>query len=245
VTSEARRSAAPAPGRAVTPALDRGATPALSRAVIVDRAVAIADVDGLDAVSIRRLGQEFGVTPMALYWHVQNKDELLAAMGDRIFADLAIPADATRPWDERLNDLMRAMLQGLRRHPALLPLAFQRVIACPDGLELTEAALTILHDGGFSTRQAANIAAHALRTAIGLVADEPGTEGGLADPDHDLHLAQKRANLAALPPQLYPRLLEAADDLLDCADQGAYDELGVDLFIAGVQALAPAGVRQG
>ncbi len=59
----------------------------LSREAIVDRAIAIADVEGLEAVSIRRLGQQFGVTPMALYWHVQNKDELLAAMGDRIFAD--------------------------------------------------------------------------------------------------------------------------------------------------------------
>ena len=47
-------------------------------------------------MSIRRLGQEFGVTPMALYWHVQNKDELLAAMGDRIFAGHR-PADRSQP----------------------------------------------------------------------------------------------------------------------------------------------------
>ena len=45
---------------------------------------------------------------------------------------------------------MVALLAGLRRHPALLPLAFQRVTACPDGLELTETALQILRDGGFS-----------------------------------------------------------------------------------------------
>src|ERR1700761_8892487 len=103
----------------------------LSRASIVDRAVAIADVEGLEAVSIRRLAQELGVTPMALYWHVQNKDELLAAMGDRIFADLDLPAGREDPWDDRLSQLMVVLLAGLRRHPTLLPLAFQQVLVCP------------------------------------------------------------------------------------------------------------------
>jgi TetR/AcrR family tetracycline transcriptional repressor len=210
----------------------------LSRDAIVDRAVAIADAEGLDAVSIRRLGQEFGVTPMALYWHVQNKDELLEAMGDRIFAGLDVPRDPSSPWEQRLRELMDGLLAGLRRHPALLPLAFPRVVASPDGLELTEIALQILRDGGFSAREAANIAAHALRTAIGLIADEPGTESGRPDPEHEQTLARKRAVVAGLPAELYPRLLESAEDLFDCEDQDAYDELGVELFVAGVLALA-------
>jgi TetR/AcrR family transcriptional regulator, tetracycline repressor protein len=215
----------------------------LTREGIIDRAVAIADVEGLGAVSIRRLGQEFGVTPMALYWHVQNKDELLAAMGDRLFADLALPVDSSRPWDERLRALMVALVEGLRRHPALLSLAFQRVLACADGLTVTEVALTILRDGGFSARDAANVATQALRTATGLVTDEPGTENGLADPDREEHLAQKRARLAGLPAELYPRLMESADDLLACNDQDGYDEFGIDLFVAGVRGLAAsAGV---
>jgi AcrR family transcriptional regulator len=214
------------------------ATRALTREAVVDRAVAIADAEGLDAVSIRRLAQEFGVTPMALYWHVQNKDELLAAMGDRIFADIALPADPGAPWDQRLRELMVGLVAGLRRHPALLPLAFPRVLISPDGLTLTEIALQILRDGGLSTREAANTAAHALRTAIGLISDQPGTERGLPDPDHEAHLAQKLAYLHSLPAALYPRLLESVDDMLDCDDQGRYDALGIDLFVAGVQALA-------
>ena len=210
----------------------------LGREAIIDKAVAIADAEGLDAVSIRRLGQEFGVTPMALYWHVQNKDELLAAMGDRIFAGIDLPTDRSQPWDERLRRLMVVLLAGLRRHPALLPLAFQRVTAAPDGLELTETALQILRDGGFSAREAAGIAVHALRSTIGLIAGEPGTEEGRPDPDHLANQALKRARLQLLPPGLYPRLLESADDLLDCKDREEYDELGIDLFISGVTALA-------
>ncbi len=208
----------------------------LTRDGIVDRAVAIADAEGLDAVSIRRLAQELGVTPMALYWHVQNKDELLAAMGDRLYAGLALPTDPTRPWDARLHELMVALVAGLRRHPALLSLAFARVLACADGLTLTETGLAILREGGFSAREAANIAAQLLRTALGLVTDEPGTEDGR--PELAERLDQKRALIAALPADLYPRLIESGDDLLDCADQAGYDAFGIDLFIAGVRALA-------
>src|SRR5580704_14285830 len=65
----------------------------LSRLAIVDRALEIADAEGRDAITIRRLAQDFGVTPMALYWHVANKDELLAAMGDRFFDHVADVAD--------------------------------------------------------------------------------------------------------------------------------------------------------
>ena len=57
-------------------------TAPLSREAMIDHALDVADTDGLAAVSIRRIAQDFGVTPMALYWHVKNKDELLAAMGD-------------------------------------------------------------------------------------------------------------------------------------------------------------------
>ena len=68
-----RRPAGPPP-RPTTP-------PCLGEAII-DRALALADREGLDAVSIRRIAQDLGVTPMALYWHVKNKEELLAAMGE-------------------------------------------------------------------------------------------------------------------------------------------------------------------
>ena len=51
----------------------------LSRETIVASAVALADAEGLEAVTIRRLAQEHGVTPMAMYWHFSDKDSLLDA----------------------------------------------------------------------------------------------------------------------------------------------------------------------
>src|ERR1700742_1195952 len=113
----------------------------LSRDAVVDRALAVADAEGLDAVTIRRLGQEFGVTPMALYWHVKNKDELLDAMGDQLFAamDYATAADAA--WDTPLSAVVRALVDALRAHPGSRELAYRRVFQCAEGLAIAEYTL--------------------------------------------------------------------------------------------------------
>ena len=68
--------------------------PRLSRDAILDRALAIADADGVDALSVRRLARELGVTPMALYWHFENKEALLHALGDRLLAGIDPTLDA-------------------------------------------------------------------------------------------------------------------------------------------------------
>ena len=101
-TSTSRRSAAT--GTANSASNPAGA--ALSRDAIVDRALETADQEGIEAVSIRRIAQDFWVTPMALYWHVKNKDELLAAMGDRMLATMTLPADDGRRDLDQLRDLI-------------------------------------------------------------------------------------------------------------------------------------------
>src|SRR5947209_6448913 len=110
----------------------------LSREAIVERALDIADAETLDAVTIRRLGQEFGVTPMALYWHVANKDELLDAMGDALFAALEVDAPDDADWDVQIEAIVHALVMALRRHPGSRELAFRRIMQCPAGLALTE-----------------------------------------------------------------------------------------------------------
>src|SRR3954447_23802399 len=120
----------------------------LSRDAIVERALDLADAEGLDAVTIRRLGQEFGVTPMALYWHVKNKDELLEAMGDRLFVglDYATPADA--PWYEQLRAVVHALAANLRAHPSCVDLAYQRIFSCEEGPRISAYAFGLLSRAG-------------------------------------------------------------------------------------------------
>ena len=197
----------------------------------------LADAEGLDSVTIRRLAQHFGVTPMALYWHVQNKEELLAAMGDRLFAGIDPAVDPALGWEDRLRTLMTRLVDGLRRHPASTPMAFPRVLACEDGLVLTETVLAVLSEGGFSVRQSADLATHALQTAISLVGGEPGAVLGLTDEERDALTEHKRAELAKLPADRFPHVRDAVYALTDCDDMQEYYDFGIELYLAGVRGL--------
>jgi AcrR family transcriptional regulator len=208
----------------------------LSREAIVERALDIADVETLEAVTIRRLGQEFGVTPMALYWHVKNKDELLDAMGDRLFADMAYDAGPDAGWDDQLAAVVRALVTALRRHPGSRELAYRRVMACREGLAVAEHTLRLLREAGFTRRQTADIATHALQTAVMLVSSEPGAEPGYSAEETANRLAEKRAAIEGLPADDYPYLREMAPDMFGCDDVDGFYDFNVHLFVAGARA---------
>jgi TetR/AcrR family transcriptional regulator, tetracycline repressor protein len=208
----------------------------LSRSAIVERALAVADAEGLGAVTVRRIAQDFGVTPMALYWHVSNKDELLAAMGEQFFVGIeTLPAEAT--WNDDLRAIMYALVGSLRRHPASAPLAAYRVMTCESGLLLAERVLGLLLGAGFSQIQASDIARTAMQTAVMLVTTEAGSELEVPQAERDAHMLAKRAELAKLPPDRFPFVLACADSLTDCEDEQAYYDFGIDLFITGVEQL--------
>jgi AcrR family transcriptional regulator len=223
----------------MAPTATRPARPAkadLSRAAIVERALTVMDTDGPDAVTIRRIAQEFGVTPMALYWHVANKDELFAAMGDALLADVAPPA-AKGPWHVQLRGVVESMIRELSKHPAAAELVYPRILVCEPGLRLTEFTLVLLEEAGFSPEQAADLARMALQTAMMLVTQLPGAESQAAQEEREALLAQKREHIESLPADRYPHVRAAALTLTDCADEDAYYTFGVDLYIEGAQAL--------
>jgi AcrR family transcriptional regulator len=208
----------------------------LSRSAIVDRALSIADSEGLAAVTVRRIAVEFGVTPMALYWHVSNKDELLAAMGDEFFANLAI-GEYDDDWADELRAIMRALVESLRKHPASAPLAAQRVMTCENGLELSERTLALLLRAGFNQTQTSDIARSAMQTAVMLVTSEAGSELDVPAEEREAHMHAKQAALAALPSNQFPSVRACLQSLTDCEDEQAYYDFGVDLFIGGVEHL--------
>lgn len=208
----------------------------LSKAAIVERALAVMDIEGPDAVTIRRVAQEFGVTPMALYWHVKNKDELLAAVGDSFFEGMTVPPKDGN-WSSRLRAVMELLMDALRRHPAAAPLALPRVLMCPSGLAVTEYTLALLSDAGFTVAQSADLARAALQTAIMMVSQAPGAETQAALAERDQILAAKRQHIAALSIDRYPNLVAAIGPLLDCADDQAYYSFGIDLYMEGAEAL--------
>jgi TetR/AcrR family tetracycline transcriptional repressor len=217
-------------------ATKRGAD-GLSRDTVVDRALALADADGLDAVTIRRLGQELGVTPMALYWHVSNKDELLDAMGDRIYESVRLDYASTAPWDEQLGAIVLALIEAFRRHPSCTELAYRRVFSCPDGQRLAEYTYDLLRTAGFDVRQTTYIGRLALQTAVMLVSGEPGAEPNVMQDERERVVEEKRRALMQLPADQYPRIHEMAADLFECDNTDEYYEFGVDLFVAGARTM--------
>ena len=215
----------------------------LTPETVVGRALELADAGGLGLVTIRRLAGDLGVTPMALYWHFRNKDELLDAMMGRVFAEVDLALDESETWLEQFRALMDSLAGVLRAHPGIAPLFATRTNSSESSLRMTEVALDTLRRGDFSPTEATQVARHALSTIVNLVVGDPGfiapdDSGALLD-------ARRRARvfLEALPPESYPRLVEAAAPLSAREDPDAYHEFGLDLLLAGIGEMAARNKR--
>jgi AcrR family transcriptional regulator len=209
----------------------------LTKEVVVERGLALADTEGLDALTIRRLATELGVTPMALYWHFRNKEELLAGLGDEVWRELDTDIDPSAPWHLQLRGLLESLLHVLRSHPSASQLLLEGEKQSDAALVASETALAVLRRGGFDPEHAAEIARSALWTGLMLVMSE-GFKPGLTDAERAEAQRQNRVRLALLPPAKFPCLIEAAEPMSSC-DPGFHYKFGVDLFIAGVRAMAP------
>jgi AcrR family transcriptional regulator len=119
----------------------------LSREEILDATLALAEEQSLDAVSMREVARRLGVTPMALYHHVGDKQGLLDALVERLLAELPIP-DPQLPWKERLRALATSLRATARRHPDAFLMLFQRPASTPDALERRDAVCAALRDAG-------------------------------------------------------------------------------------------------
>src|SRR5918992_339106 len=209
----------------------------LTPRTVVEVALTLAESGGLGALTIRRLAKELGVTPMALYWHFRSKDELLDAMAARIFEEVDLSVDASAAWQEQLRALLGSMLGVLRARPSTAILLSTRTASSEGSLRATEVVLDVLRRGGFSPAEATQIARHALSTVVNLVSGEPGVVA--REESGELLDARRRARLflESLPPERYPRLVEAAAPLSEGVDPDAYFAFGLDLLLAGIEAM--------
>ncbi len=211
----------------------------LSKDAVVDRALALADAQGLDGLTIRRLAQELGVTPMALYWHFRSKDELLGALGERVWSEIDIALDPAAPWHQQIRFLMESLVRMLRTHPAASQLLLSSEKRHGEASQrVTETALEVLRRGGFDAQTASEVARGALWTGMALVMSEPGYDPSLSDAERGEEQRQNRIRLAMLPPEKFPRLIESADYMTSCDDPDYHYDFGIELFITGVTAIA-------
>jgi TetR/AcrR family transcriptional regulator, tetracycline repressor protein len=213
----------------------------LSRDAIVVGAITLADAEGLDSVTIRRLAQDHDVTPMALYWHFKDKGELLDGIAERLFGDVRLPAPSPKPWPEQLRSILEALLDALRPHPEVAGLVSDRVLSSAAGLTVAEHTLALLRHAGLSAEQAAQVAGYLLNAVAMLVTTEPGREHGSDSEARDDAIRRKTASLSGLPLPRYPNVVSSAGVLAACPSPDAYFSLGLDMLMAGVTAIADQG----
>jgi AcrR family transcriptional regulator len=207
----------------------------LKRERIVSTALELVDRDGLRALSMRRLGAELGVDPMAVYYHIPNKQALLDAIVEAVMAaiDLSVDNPADHP-EERILAAARAYRDTMLAHVNALPIMLAHGPATPAAMRPVERLIGILRDAGLPPAQAfagMQILAAAVRGAVGMApapqdANPPAPE-------------QIEAMLRLFPPSEFPNLLEAMPFARDFFEHGF--DFGVRILARGLLTEARTG----
>jgi AcrR family transcriptional regulator len=120
----------------------------LTKDRILRAAVALADEGGVESLSMRRLAQELGVVPMALYKHVANKDEMLDGMVDVVVGEIDPPLEAH--WKTVMRERILSARRALLRHPWASRVIESRTNPTPTVIGYMDSMIGILRSGGFS-----------------------------------------------------------------------------------------------
>ncbi|WP_204051075.1 TetR/AcrR family transcriptional regulator C-terminal domain-containing protein [Microbispora siamensis] len=195
---------------------------ALNRKHTLRTAIAIADREGLDAVSMRRIAAEMGVGPMSLYRHVAGKDELVMQMADEVFGEAELPAPGPDGWRAKLELISRRQWELCRRH-LWLPRAvsFTRPLLAPNMMEHTEWTLRALDGLGLpmTTRIREALALHALVVSAALsMAQEAEAEQETGVTLDRWWLAQQERADALLGTGRFPLLAAIAEETVTDVD---------------------------
>lgn len=131
----------------------RGRRPPLTRDQILGAALTLADTEGLDPLSMRRVAAALGVEAMSLYNHIANKDDLLDAMVDHVIGEIALPA-LGGDWRAEIRQRAVSAHGVLLRHPWAALLILSRINTGPNMLRYVNATVGCLREAGFSYAQA-------------------------------------------------------------------------------------------
>jgi AcrR family transcriptional regulator len=195
----------------------------LTRLRIAEAALAVVDRDGLEALSMRRLGAELGVEGMAIYRHFPNKAAVLAGVVEALLAELVIPAPSDTPWQIVFREVARAYRALLLRHPHAIPLLAALPLSDPAAAHAAGAVMAQLRAAGFDAQSALKTLATITSYVIGVAQWEVGTAPLRAE-GHDF----------ALPPGADPYLVELLPQLAadDCDETF---EFGLDVIVRGLE----------
>lgn len=212
----------------------------LSREAIVDAALAILDTEGVDALTIRRLGHDLGTGAASLYWHIAGKDELCELVYDRIMGEIELPEPDPSRWEEQLKALARQAYRVMLSHNDAVRLSIGRPPAGPNTLRIVEWMLALLRGAGIPDEAAAYFG-----NSLGRFLDASVLEDSMAfgarngDTGNDDTAERMREYWAHLPADRFPNLTAVAETAF-AGEPDALFEFGLDLLMRGLAAYEEA-----
>jgi AcrR family transcriptional regulator len=200
----------------------------LNRDRVLRTAVGLAEQLGIEALTMRRLGEELGVEAMSLYNHVQNKEDLLNGMINTVFEEIELPS-----WEDEWKIAMRkravSARAALSRHPWATVLMESGTTPGPATLRLHDRVIGVLRAAGFSVPMAAHAFSLINSYIYGFVMQENALP--FHSPEETAIMAA--AMLAHFPVDTFPHLAQftAEHVLKPCYDYGDEFEFGLDLIL--------------
>lgn len=217
----------------------------LTRERVLAAAVALADQEGIEAVSMRKLGQELGVEAMSLYNHVANKEEILDGMIEIVLGEIEIMS-FEGDWKSSLRTQILAARQVLLSHQWASGVLESRTDVSPATLRYLDAAVGILREGGFSL----DLIHHAMHTLgsrlVGFTQELfEDSDANAATPEETAAMMQQ---MAMAYPNIGAMILEISHDEEDTVVGGGCDdkfefEFALDLILDGLDGLRNAEQR--
>ena len=218
----------------------------LNREMVLQTALELVDSEGLDALSMRRLGQALDRDPMGLYRYATNRADLLDGITELVLNELAIfPTDPD--WQAQLRRIAHDLRLLALRHPNVVPLLVTRPLSTPLGLRPLgtlrplEQILGLLIEAGFEPNNALHVYRAYYGFLYGHILNE--LQEFIVDPDENVALL--RLGLHRLPARDFPHLRELAPVLADYDGAAELDE-GISILLSGLAErlkgkAAPAG----
>lgn len=215
----------------------RPAKPALSREAILDAGMPILRSEGLDALTLRRLGTELDTGAASLYVYFKNAAELHGALFDRVVGEIPLPKVDKRRWRQQLKQLLIDMVRVMDAHPGVARVPIANIPTGENALAVSDVSIALMKAGGLTDRVTGwacdllTLYATAIAYETSVYA-EKGADKSQAEAEAALH-EELNATFAQLSPERYPNIFALGPALVEGSGEERF-EFGLDVLLDGL-----------